>query len=250
MTETADRRVRIEPSEKRVRAYLDGQLVVDASHPFLVWESPRYPTYYFRPEDLRAELVPTGTVRRSPSRGDGAVYDVVVTGATAPAAAVRHLGSPTEPLGDLVRLDWSAMTEWFEEDEVVYTHPRDPYTRVDILASSRNVRVEVGGVVVADSNAPRMLFETGLPTRYYLPLTDVSARPPAAFVVRDVLPVQGCRDLPLARRRRVEPARRRLDATGPAAGEPEDRRARELLQRARRRLRGRGAPGSTIERAA
>ena len=50
MTEPTDRRVRIEPSEKRVRAYLDGQLVVDASHPFLVWESPRYPTYYFRPD--------------------------------------------------------------------------------------------------------------------------------------------------------------------------------------------------------
>ena len=173
MTDTADRRVRIEPSEKRVRAYLDGQLVVDASHPFLVWESPRYPTYYFRPDDLRAELVPTGTVRRSPSRGDGAVYDVVVAGATAPAAAVRHLGSPIEPLRDLVRLDWDSMTEWFEEDEVVYTHPRDPYTRVDILASSRHVRVEVGGVVVADSHAPRLLFETGLATRYYLPLTDV-----------------------------------------------------------------------------
>ena len=65
------------------------------------------------------------------------------------------------------------MTEWFEEDEVVYTHARDPYTRVDILASSRHVRVEVDGMVVADSRAPRLLFETGLPTRYYLPMTDV-----------------------------------------------------------------------------
>lgn len=173
MTDTTDRRVRVAPSDKRVRAFLDGQLVVDASHPILVWESPRYPTYYFRREDVRAELVPTGATRRSPSRGDGTLYDVVVPGSTAPAAALTHRDSPIEALRDLVRLEWAAMTEWFEEDEVVYTHPRDPYTRVDILASSRHIRVEVDGVVVADSHAPRLLFETGLPTRYYVPLADV-----------------------------------------------------------------------------
>lgn len=173
MIEPTNGRIRIAPSAKRVRAYLDGQLVVDASDPFLVWESPHYPTYYFRLDDIRAELVATGTLRRSPSRGDGTVYDVVLPGTTAPGAAVRNLGSPVEQLRDLVRLDWDAMTEWFEEDEVVYTHPRDPYTRVDILASSRHVRVEVGGIVVADSHTPRLLFETGLPTRYYMPLTDV-----------------------------------------------------------------------------
>ncbi len=65
------------------------------------------------------------------------------------------------------------MTEWLEEDELVYIHPRDPYTRVDILASSRHVRIEVDGVTVADSHQPRILFETGLPPRYYLPLTDL-----------------------------------------------------------------------------
>jgi uncharacterized protein (DUF427 family) len=65
------------------------------------------------------------------------------------------------------------MDAWFEEDEEVFTHPRDPYTRVDILASSRHVRVEVGGVTVAESASPRLLFETGLPVRYYLPKTHV-----------------------------------------------------------------------------
>ncbi len=72
-----------------------------------------------------------------------------------------------------MRLDWEAMEAWFEEDEEVYTHPRDPYTRVDILASSRLVRVKVDGMTVADSTAPRLLFETGLPVRYYLPRTHV-----------------------------------------------------------------------------
>ena len=72
-----------------------------------------------------------------------------------------------------MRLQWDAMEAWFEEDEEVYTHARDPYTRVDILASSRKVRVRVDGVEVADSSNPRLLFETGLPVRYYLPRTHV-----------------------------------------------------------------------------
>jgi uncharacterized protein (DUF427 family) len=65
------------------------------------------------------------------------------------------------------------MDAWFEEDEEVYTHPRDPYTRVDILATSRAVRVEVEGVVLAESTNARVLFETGLPPRWYLPKTDL-----------------------------------------------------------------------------
>ena len=166
-------RVRIEPSGKRVRAYLGGRLVADSTHPVLVWEQPSYPTYFFPLEDVRAGLTPTGEVSRSPSRGYGTVYDVQVTGATAPGAAIRYLDSPIEQLRDLVRLEWDAMSEWVEEDEIVYTHPRNPYTRVDILPSSRQVRVEIDGVIVADSRQPRLLFETGLPTRYYLPMTDV-----------------------------------------------------------------------------
>ena len=93
--------------------------------------------------------------------------------AAAAGAALVYADSPIPELRDTARLDWDAMDEWLEEDEPVYTHPRDPYTRVDILASSRHVRVEIGGVTVADSRAPRMLFETGLPPRYYLPLPDV-----------------------------------------------------------------------------
>ena len=93
--------------------------------------------------------------------------------AFAPGAALRYPDSPLEQLRDLVRLDWNAMSEWLEEDEPVYYHPRDPYHRVDILGSSRHVRVEVDGVTVADSRQPRILFETGLPPRYYLPLIDV-----------------------------------------------------------------------------
>jgi uncharacterized protein (DUF427 family) len=91
----------------------------------------------------------------------------------APGAAVRYQDSPIADLRDLIRLDWDAMDAWFEEDEEVFTHPRDPYTRVDIVPSSRHMRVEVEGVTVAESTSPRLLFETGLPARYYLPKTNV-----------------------------------------------------------------------------
>jgi len=173
MTETAvASRVRVESSPKRVRVYLGGELVADTLHALLVWERP-YPTYYIPLEDIRAELIPTGQVEHSTRRGDGEVYDVRVARLTASGAALRFPESPVDELRDTVRLEWNAMSEWFEEDEPVYTHARDPHTRVDILASSRHIRVELDGVTVADSHQPRILFETGLPARYYLPLTDV-----------------------------------------------------------------------------
>ena len=167
------RGIKIEQGAKRVRAYLTGEVVADTKTPFLVWEWPYYPTYYFPLDDVRAELVPAGRTEHSPSRGEGQVYHVKVAGADADGAALRYPDSPIETLRDLVRLDWNSMTEWFEEDEPVYVHPRDPYSRVDILASTRHVQVEIDGVTVADSRQPRILFETGLPPRYYVPLTDL-----------------------------------------------------------------------------
>jgi uncharacterized protein (DUF427 family) len=165
--------VRVEQSPKRVRAYLEGEVVADTTRPFLVWEWPYYPTYYIPASDIHGKLVATGKTEHSPSRGEGQVYDIKVGAATALAAALAYPDSPLEALRDLVRLDWNSMSEWLEEDEPVYTHPRDPYKRVDILGSTRHIRIEVDGVTIADSTQPRILFETGLPPRYYIPLTDV-----------------------------------------------------------------------------
>ena len=167
--------VRVEQGAKRVRVYLAGRLVADTRRPFLVWEVPYYPAYYLPLADVVAELEPIGKTAHSPSRGEAQIFDVRVEGATAESAAMRYPDSPLEQLRDLVRFDWNAMDEWLEEDEPVYVHPRDPYKRVDILASSRHVRVAVDGVTVADSVRPRILFETGLPPRYYLPLSDIRA---------------------------------------------------------------------------
>jgi uncharacterized protein (DUF427 family) len=167
-------RIRIESGAKRVRAYLGGEVVADTTIPVLVWEVPYYPTYYFPLADVRPELLePDGGVAHSPSRGDGRTFTVRAGGREAPRAALRYEDSPIGELRKLIRFDWDAMDAWFEEDEQVFTHARDPYTRVDILASSRHVRVELDGTTIAESTSPRLLFETGLPVRYYLPKTHV-----------------------------------------------------------------------------
>jgi uncharacterized protein (DUF427 family) len=166
-------RVRVEHAQKRVRTYLGGDLVADCRAPLLVWENPRYPAYYFPPGDVLAELIPVPEAEQRPRLGAADVFDVKTPSSIAKAAARRFPSAPAAEIRDAIRLEWTEMSEWFEEDEPVYTHPRDPYTRVDILASSRLVRIELDGVVAAESDRPRILFETGLPPRYYMPITDL-----------------------------------------------------------------------------
>lgn len=174
MTEKQRGRVRTEQGGKRIRTYLGGELVADTTKPMLVWEKPYYPVYYFPEQDVRLDLLsPTGETNRSPSRGTATLYTVAGGSKKAEGAAYRHLESPVEELRDHVAFDWGAMDSWFEEDEEVYVHARDPHTRVDVLPSSRRVQVVVDGVEVADSRSGRFLYETGLPIRYYLPKTDV-----------------------------------------------------------------------------
>jgi uncharacterized protein (DUF427 family) len=164
--------VRVEPTRKRIRILLAGELVADTTAALLVWEIPFYPTYYIPSGDVRAELIPVGTGSHA-ALGKAEMLTVKVATASAEHAARRYTAASDPRLRDCIRFDWKAMTEWLEEDEPVYVHPRSPYTRVDILASSRHVRIEVDGVTVADSTSPRILFETGLPPRYYLPLSDL-----------------------------------------------------------------------------
>lgn len=167
-------RVKVEDGSKRVRVLFGGEVIADSTRVKLVWERPYYPAYYLPRADVaEGVLKETDRTRRSPSRGDAQLLDVVVGEAHATDGAWHHPDSPVEEIRDHVRFDWDAMDAWFEEDEQVWVHPRDPYTRVDVLPSSRHVQVEVGGEIVADSHHPVLLFETGLPTRYYLPKTDV-----------------------------------------------------------------------------
>jgi uncharacterized protein (DUF427 family) len=166
--------IRVEQGAKRVRAYLGGELVADTIRPLYVWEKPYYPTYYFLAEDVRAELLEgSGSEAHSAGHGDARILTVRTKTRKAPGAALHYEDSPIEELTGTIRLDWDSMDAWFEEDEEVFSHPRDPHTRIDILPSSRHVRVVVDGVTIAESANPKLLFETGLQVRYYLPKTHV-----------------------------------------------------------------------------
>jgi uncharacterized protein (DUF427 family) len=163
----------VEPVPRRIRAYLGGHAVVDTTRARYVWEWPGFPQYYIPLADvLDGALVDEGTTEETP-RGDVRVHALHLDGMERPQAA-RVLGAAkVAGLDDTVRFEWSALDAWFEEDEQVFVHPRNPYTRVDSLRSTRTVRVESHGVVLAESSSPVFCFETGLPTRYYLDRTDV-----------------------------------------------------------------------------
>lgn len=151
---------------------LAGEVVADSASPLLVWEKPFYPTYYFPTADVRTDLMKaTGEVRHSSALGDATQYRVLVDDSE--GVAYTYADPLIEQIADHYALVWKTMDHWFEEDEEVFVHARDPYTRIDILPSSRRVRVVIDGVTVADSTSASFLFETGLPTRYYFPKTDV-----------------------------------------------------------------------------
>jgi uncharacterized protein (DUF427 family) len=165
-------RVRIERARKRLRVMLGGEVVADTINPLLVWEVPYYPTYYFPETDVRTDLfVETGETQKSPSRGVATQLSVKVNGSEGSAYTFTH--PKIDEIAGHYAFVWKTMDHWFEEDEEVFVHARDPYARIDILPSSRRVRVEVEGVTIADTTNASFLFETGLPTRYYLPKTDV-----------------------------------------------------------------------------
>ncbi len=168
--------VRIEPCPRWVRAYAGGVAVADSRHVLTVFVTGRLPIYYFPLEEVRGDLLEASDRDEShPVLGRRSFYHLRVGNRRIEDAAWRFEAPPPElaPLRGLVAFYWDRLDHWFEEDDEVFVHPRDPYHRVDVLNSSRHVRVTVGGEVVAESRRPRLLFETSLPTRYYLPRMDV-----------------------------------------------------------------------------
>ena len=164
-------RGRVEPSPRRVRGFLDGELVFDTTAARYVWEVPYYPQYYVPLADVRAEALRDEDHPQSVQFGPSRLFSVVGR-STIHDSAARVFDHGDGPFAGLVRFDWAALS-WFEEDEPIYGHPRNPYTRVDALRSHRRLTVSVDGVRLADTRSPVLLFETGLPTRYYIDQTDV-----------------------------------------------------------------------------
>lgn len=171
--------MRTEATDKWVRAYVGSTTLVDSHDALLFWE-PEFPVpaYAFPRDDVRMALLQPSAgpaTARSFYTPKGPVaewYDVVVDDRVIEHAAwVRD----DPAVSDRIVLSWEpgVLDRWLEEDEEVVAHPRDPHKRVEALASSRHVEVSLGGTLLADSRSPVLLFETDLPTRYYLPREDV-----------------------------------------------------------------------------
>jgi uncharacterized protein (DUF427 family) len=183
--------LRHEPIDKRIRATLGERTVVDSRAALLVWEPKRIvPSYAVPADDVDAAVVPGDGVAGdaavdAPRLGDRPVYDPSIPFAvhTTPGTPleIRADGRTAEAFrpdddalaGHLI-LDFRGFDAWYEEDEPNLAHPRDPFHRIDIVHSSRHVRIERDGVVLAESGRPHLLFEPPLPVRYYLPAEDVS----------------------------------------------------------------------------
>lgn len=164
----------VEPVPRRVRAILAGETVVDTTRALYVWQWPYYPVYYIPVVDVRPGiLVPEGQTYDS-SLGRNELHTVRLGNTHRASAAKLVTDSDIDRLKDTSHFEWSAFDAWFEEDEQVFGHPRSPYVRVDALRSTRTVRVELDGEVLAESSSPVMLFETGVPTRYYLNRTEIN----------------------------------------------------------------------------
>jgi uncharacterized protein (DUF427 family) len=169
--------LRHEPTEKRVRAAAGGRDVVDTTSAVLVWEPGHVVPVYAVPEDgLDAELEPASD-GGSDHSAEGELLDVLAGGERLARAALR----PADPdLSGYVILDFASFEGWHEEDEPIVGHPRDPFHRIDILKGSRHVRIELDGVLLAESREPTLLFETNLPVRFYLPRADLVVEPAAS----------------------------------------------------------------------
>jgi uncharacterized protein (DUF427 family) len=177
--------LRYEPIEKRIRATAGDATVLDTTRAVLVWEPKRVvPSYAVPAADIAAEVVAGGNGAAEPEQppmlAGRPVYDPSVPFAvhTAPGEPVTVAGAegfrPADPeLAGYVVLDFKGFDAWYEEDERNVSHPRDPFHRIDIVHSSRHVRVELDGETLAESSRPYLLFETSLPVRYYLPPEDV-----------------------------------------------------------------------------
>jgi len=165
-----------EPVPQRVRAIVADETLVDSDQVMLLHETGSLPIYYFPEDDVRRELLEPSEKRdASPAKGPARFWSIRIGDRVIPDAAWDY-PEPVDRASFLaghLGLEWDALDEWFVEGEQVFGHPRDPYARIDVYRTTRNVRVLLDGVVLADTRRAKVLFETVLPPRYYIPAGDV-----------------------------------------------------------------------------
>ena len=182
------------PEPRRIRGSLEETTVLDTDHAIMLHETGLLPVWYVPADDFAIGVLErTETQTHCPFKGDASYYDLRV-GGTLVHDAVWFYAAPLPGAAAIagmcsVRMD--ALDQWFEEDQQVYGHPTDPFHRVDVRASSRRVVVTAGDTVLADSHTPLALFETGLPTRYYLAESDIDTKLLSTSETTSVCPYKG-----------------------------------------------------------
>jgi uncharacterized protein (DUF427 family) len=175
-TPPAGRSLYVEPTPKRIRAQVAGETVADSRNALMLSESGLQPVYYFPRDDVRLELFePTERHTKCPIKGEASYYSIRVGDREVRNGAwyYPHPIEGAEPIADMIAFYWDRIDRWLEEDEEIYVHPRDPYHRIDVLDSSRHVRISLDGELLAETTRPTALFESNLPPRWYLPREDV-----------------------------------------------------------------------------
>ncbi len=168
--------VTFQRSPKRVRVMFAGETVADSVNALLVRETRHTPVYYFPRDDVRMDLMTaTDHATFCPFKGDANYWSIQVGDRVAENAVWSYEVPYDEIAGmkDYVAFYWGRVDSWWEEDEEVFVHARDPFVRVDVLPSKRRVTVTAGGEVIADTTNALFLVETGHPVRYYIPPSDV-----------------------------------------------------------------------------
>ena len=163
----------VEPVPRRVRAVLGGRTVLDTMHARYVWEWPPYPQFYIPRADVAGDVLSDDGESHGTTRGTAHKHTLRVGDVERPGAARVFGDDAIDGVAGTVRFDWDALDAWYEEDEQVFVHPRSPYSRVDALRSTRHIRVTLEGMPLAEADSAVLVFETGLPTRYYLDRTAV-----------------------------------------------------------------------------
>lgn len=175
-TVAANGTVATEPNPRRIRAWFGGEVVADTTESIYVFEKDHLPAYYIPWTDVREDLLQDSATTTVCPRKGTATYRSIVVGDRTSVDALwtypQHLDDALD-LSGYVSFYWDRVDAWFEEDEQVFVHARDPYVRIVVLPSSRHVEVYLGETLVADTSSPKILFETGLPPRYYIPRIDV-----------------------------------------------------------------------------
>ncbi len=184
---------RFEPTDRWVRATVHGETIADSKKAMLMSESIGELDYYFPESDIRMDLLEESDyTETSGYRGIRKFWNLRINGGIIENAAWTYELKEKRPdFTGYVALKWDAVEHWYEEEEETFFHPRNPYHRVDMIQSSRHVEVLVDGVKVADTTHPFLLFETSLPTRYYIPEADVDQKYLTATDSQTICPYKG-----------------------------------------------------------